>query len=117
MTKESLDGWIPVIVGTSCLIGGSIIGYFVIPELVKVFGPKPQPQTNPIPQPEPEKQPEPRMRPKFVHSSAHLGEPSPFESAGRLRVIPPDQRLTYGHDGTGGIVQIKRQKPRWRVIE
>ncbi len=119
MTKDSLDGYLPWLIGFGSLAGGLIIGYGVIPQVLKLLNPpKPTPQANPNPKPapDPEKQPEPRLRPKFIHSSAHLGEPSPFESAGRLRVIPENQRLTYGSDGHGGTVQIKRQKPRWRVI-
>jgi|GEM_PF-4426761 len=121
MTKEkaNLDGWIPIIIGTSCIIGGSIIGYYVIPQVVKLLNPpKAEPKTNPELPIEPEKpEQQLRMRPKFTHSSAHLDEISPFQSAGRLRTIPPNQRLTYGSGGHGGTVQIKREKPRWRVIE
>lgn len=116
--KDSLDGYLPWIIGLGSIVGGLTIGYYVIPQVVKLLTPKPEPQTNPNPQPEPEKQEQQlRMRPKFMHSSAHLGEPSPFESAGHLRVVPENMRLTYGSGGHGRTVQIKREKPRWRVIE
>jgi len=121
MTKEksSLDDWIPLIVGSACLLGGTLLGVYVVPEVIKVFSPKPPtpPPQNPIPNPEPEEPGPPplQLRAKFTKG---LSGPTPFQSPGRVRTIPYDKRLFYGSDGHGRTVNLEKpRKMRWTELE
>jgi len=116
--KSDLDGWVlPVCIG-GALIGGGLIGLYVIPEILKVFklGEKPSNPTTPetmkqlIKEAIQEQQPKEerqrlgpqymietppgspriqRLRPKYLHSSARHGE--------ETRQVPKVPQRSYRH--------------------
>jgi len=127
--KTDFDGWLTFIVGVSCVVAGSIFGYFAIPEVVKLLYPKPpEPKgnPNPIPQPQPEKEPPKRLRPiymvesppdsqrlvriqpKYLHSSAKRGEEN--------RQISKFPQQSYRFQMSGQ-KNVEKPRTRWRVIE
>ena len=116
--KSDADGWIPWVIGASCLFGGTMLGLYVVPEIIKIFhlGEKSNPTSTPeamkqlIKETIQEQQPKEerqrlgpqymiqsppgspriqRLRPKYLHSSARHGE--------ETRQVPKVPQRSYRH--------------------
>ncbi len=70
MTEKKDSDILPIIVGTIALAAGVTVGYFVLPEVVKLLSPQKKETVTmkkPNPNPEPNPTPEPaQLRPKFT---------------------------------------------------
>lgn len=130
MAKDNLDGYLPWLIGLGSLAGGLIIGYGVIPQVLKLLNPpKPEPTMNPNPiqQPKdeteqqkrlgpvymveapPESQRVGRLRPKYLHSSAKEGE--------QIHNPPRVSQRSYRFQMSGKENVVEKPRRRWRVIE
>jgi len=122
--KSDLDGWVLPVIITGSIIGGLTLGYYVVPQIIKLINPpKPEPKNNPNPETPkeepkrlgpvymveepPESQRIGKIQPKYLHSSAKKGEEN------RQISKIPQQSYRFQMSGKENI----EQKPRWHVIE